>query len=166
MSQSNPHALVLGDHINTDLLHPTRFFGATREQVMPGFLAGFPPEMAERFQPGDIIVSGRNFGCGSSRESYVRAFRFAGVACVIAHTFSRIFFRNIINAGIPIAMHPTLYQELDPWEAVAFNREAWTLTRANGAVVALEPPAPHLQQILDAGGLLRYLGLDHLETRI
>jgi 3-isopropylmalate dehydratase small subunit len=159
------HACVLGDHVNTDLLHPTRFFGATREQVLPGFLAGFPPEVAARFQPGDILVGGRNFGCGSSREAYVRAFSYAGVACVIAHSFSRIFFRNLVNAGIPIAMHPTLYQELAPWADVAFDRAAWTLS-GGGTVYRLEPPATHLQRILDAGGLLRYLGLDQGEETV
>jgi 3-isopropylmalate dehydratase small subunit len=153
------HALILGDDINTDLLHPPRYFGTTREAVLPGFLAGLPPEMATSFQPGDLLVAGRNFGCGSSRESYVRAFRYAGVAAVIAHSCSRIFYRNLINAGIPVALHPTLYQTLTPGESVHFDQAAWTLTRGNGDDVALTPPESHLRAILQAGGLLAYLGL-------
>ncbi|OPZ86837.1 MAG: 2,3-dimethylmalate dehydratase small subunit [bacterium ADurb.Bin429] len=154
-------ALVLGDHVNTDLLHPPRFFGTTREAVLPGFLGGFPPDAAARFQPGDLIIGGVNFGCGSSREAYVRAFRYAGVGGVIAHSFSRIFYRNLINAGIPLATHPTLYQMLAPWEMVQWETESWTLTRcATGEVVALTPPEAHLRRILAAGGLLRYLGLE------
>jgi len=154
-------AVILGDDVNTDQLHPPRFFGATREAVLPGFLAGFPPEYAELFRPGDILIGGRNFGCGSSREAYVRAFRFAGVACVVAHSFSRIFYRNLINAGIPIAHHPTLYRQLDPWEMVALDRENWCLHRQlSGEIFALQPPEAHVQEILTAGGLLRYLGLE------
>jgi 3-isopropylmalate dehydratase small subunit len=154
-------ALVLGEHVNTDMLHPPRFFGTTREAVLPGFLGGYPPEVAARFQPGDIIVGGINFGCGSSREAYVRAFRFAGVGCVIAHSFSRIFYRNLINAGIPLATHPALYRMLRPWEMVQWEAAEWTLTRcATSERIALEPPDAHLQQILAAGGLLRFLELE------
>lgn len=154
------HALVLDDDINTDLLHPPRFFGTTREAVLPGFLGGFPPEVAQHFQPGDILVGGRNFGCGSSREAYVRAFRFAGVAGVIAHSFSRIFYRNLINAGIPLALHPTLYRQLDAWEEIVFDPQAWTLDRVTtGERITLTPPDDHLRRILAAGGLLPFLGL-------
>lgn len=164
MSDTPPrivHATVLGDHVNTDLLHPPRYFGTTREAVLPGFLAGFPTEYAEQFQPGDILVGGRNFGCGSSREAYVRAFKFAGVSCVIASSFSRIFYRNLINNGIPVAHHPTLYHQLAPWETVQFDPAGWTITRtATGEVISLTGPGEHLQQILAAGGLLRHLGLE------
>jgi 3-isopropylmalate dehydratase small subunit len=152
--------LTLGDDINTDLLHPPRFFGTTREAVLPGFLAGFPPETAAQFRPGDLLVGGRNFGCGSSREAYVRAFRFAGVGGIIAHSFARIFYRNCINAGIPLAHHPTLYRDLAPWEEVVFDPGGWHIVRqATGDVIPLEPPPAHLQRILDAGGLMGYLGL-------
>lgn len=153
-------ALVLGDNVNTDLLHPPRYFGVTRDVVLPGFLGGFPATVAEQFQAGDVVVGGRNFGCGSSREAYVRAFMYAGVSGVIAHSFSRIFYRNLINAGIPLAHHPTLYQQLTSWERVIFDSSIWTLTRcATGDVYPLEPPDEHLRRILAAGGLLRFLGL-------
>jgi len=155
------HAAVLGDDINTDLLHPPHFFGVAREAVLPGFLAGLPPEYAQRFQPGDLLIGGRNFGCGSSRESYIRAFHFAGLSCVIAASFARIFYRNCINAGIPLATHPTLYLELSPWEEIVFDRARWSLSRpATGEAIALTPPEAHLQRILAAGGLLRYIGLE------
>jgi 3-isopropylmalate dehydratase small subunit len=155
------HAITLGDDINTDLLHPPQYFGITREIVLPGFLAGLPPEFARQFQPGDMLVGGRNFGCGSSREAYVHAFRYAQVSCVIAAGFSRIFYRNLINAGIPLATHPTLYLDLQPGEEVIFNRDEWTLDRPEtGETIRLAPPEEHLQKILAAGGLLRYLGLE------
>jgi len=155
------HAVVLGDDVNTDLLHPPQYFGITPEAVLPGFLAGLPPEYARRFQPGDILVGGRNFGCGSSREAYVRAFRYARVSAVIAVSFARIFYRNLINAGIPLATHPTLYLDLQSGEEVIFNRDEWTLYRPQfGATVSLTPPEEHLRRILMSGGLLRYLGLE------
>ena len=155
------HAIVLGDDINTDLLHPPQYFGIKKETVLPGFLAGLPPEYARSFQPGDILVGGHNFGCGSSREAYVHAFRYAQVSGVIAVSFSRIFYRNMINAGIPLATHPTLYRDLQPGEAVVFNTDEWTLYRPeSGAKVRLVPPEAHLRKILAAGGLLRYLGLE------
>ena len=154
------HAITLGDNVNTDLLHPPRFFGLSREAVLPGFLAGLPAEYAARFQPGDILVGGKNFGCGSSREAYVRAFRYAGVGGVIAASFSRIFYRNLINAGIPLAQHPTLAAELAPWETIAFDARTWMLYRlSTHERIPLIPPEPHLQYILTAGGLLNYLGL-------
>ena len=145
--------LVLGDDVNTDLLHPPRFFGTTQEAVLPGFLAGYPPEVAAAFRPGDLLVGGRNFGCGSSREAYVRAFRYAGVGGIIAHSFARIFYRNCINAGIPLAHHPMLYRELTSWEEVAFDSAAWHVTRVStGDTIPLTPPPAHLQRILAAGG--------------
>lgn len=154
-------AVVLGDDINTDLLHPPKFFGVTREAVLPGFLAGFPPEYAAGFRAGDLLVGRYNFGCGSSRESYVRAFRVAGVSCVIAASFSRIFYRNLINAGIPAATHPTLYRDLALWDEVIWHPETWTLQRpATEEMIVVAPPELHLRNILAAGGLLRYLGLE------
>jgi 3-isopropylmalate dehydratase small subunit len=160
MSERRCRVTVLGDDVNTDLLHPPRCFAATLEAARDGFLAGFPAEMAAGFRPGDILVAGRNFGCGSSRESYIRAFRAAGVSAVIAHSFSRIFYRNLINAGTPVAHHPTLHLTLTCGDEVAFNRDDWTLTRLlTGDLFRLTPPEPHLLKILSAGGLLAHLGL-------
>ena len=94
--------IVLGHNVNTDLLHPPRYFSLRRDRVREGFLRGLDPDVAESFRPGDIIVAGSNFGCGSSRETTVQSMLYNGVTAVISVSFARIFYRNAINNGLPV----------------------------------------------------------------
>ena len=93
-----------GDDIDTDVIIPGKYLRTKNMEVFAAHaMEGIDPEFAKRVEHGDIIVAGRNFGCGSSREQAPLALKYAGVACVIAKSFARIFFRNAINVGLPPA---------------------------------------------------------------
>jgi 3-isopropylmalate/(R)-2-methylmalate dehydratase small subunit len=97
-------AWVFGDHVSTDQILPGAYLDRSIEEVGAYAMAGLDPAFRSRVQPGDIIVAGTNFGCGSSREAAVVALKQAGVAAVVARSFGRIFFRNAINNGFPAAI--------------------------------------------------------------
>jgi len=92
-----------GDDIDTDVIIPGKYLRTKDMQVFAAHtMEGIDPEFARKVKPGDIIVAGTNFGCGSSREQAPLSLKYAGVACVIAKSFARIFFRNAINVGLPL----------------------------------------------------------------
>ena len=96
-------AAVLGDNIDTDMIYPGRYLNITdREKTAEHLFELVWPEIRARIKPGDFIVAGKNFGCGSSREQATAAVKFAGAGAVIAASFARIFFRNSINLGLPL----------------------------------------------------------------
>lgn len=95
-------ALVLGNEVSTDYLHPAAYFSLEHDRVKDGFLRGLDDEVRESFEDGGIIVAGTNFGCGSSREVYAKAMAYNGVAAVIAKSTARICYRNLVNNGILI----------------------------------------------------------------
>src|SRR5205814_1433071 len=103
-----PRAWKLGDDVNTDLIIPGRH-NLTTDPAELGrhALCEARPDFAPGVRPGDVIVAGTNFGCGSSREHAPLALRGAGIACVVAASFARIFFRNAVNLGLPILVCPT-----------------------------------------------------------
>ena len=92
-----------GDNINTDEIIPARYLNTTDQKVLGSHcLEGIDPEFIKKMQPGDVIVAGKNFGCGSSREHAPVAIKACGIALVIAESFARIFYRNAVNIGLPI----------------------------------------------------------------
>jgi 3-isopropylmalate/(R)-2-methylmalate dehydratase small subunit len=93
-------AISLGDSVNSDVLHPTVYFSLDPERVKAGLFQGLEPELARRVTPDTLLVAGRNFGCGSSREVVVQAMRLHGLRVVVASSFARIFYRNCINLGL------------------------------------------------------------------
>ncbi|ADI74172.1 3-isopropylmalate dehydratase, small subunit [Methanohalobium evestigatum Z-7303] len=96
-------AWVYGDNIDTDVMIPGKYLRTTDMQVFADHaMEGIDPEFSSKVQKGDVIVAGNNFGCGSSREQAPLALKHAGVACVVAKSFARIFFRNAINVGLPV----------------------------------------------------------------
>ncbi len=96
-------AWVYGDNIDTDVIIPGKYLRTTDMQVFAEHaMEGIDPEFSSKVQNGDVIVAGDNFGCGSSREQAPLALKHAGVACVVAKSFARIFFRNAINVGLPV----------------------------------------------------------------
>jgi methanogen homoaconitase small subunit len=92
-----------GDDIDTDVIIPGKYLRTKDMQVFAAHaMEGFDPEFTKKVKPGDIIVAGSNFGCGSSREQAPLALKHAGIACIVAKSFARIFFRNAINVGLPL----------------------------------------------------------------
>ena len=101
--------LVVGDDVDTDAIIPAKYLvTADPAELGRHCLEGLDPGFPERIRPGDILVAGSNFGCGSSREHAVLALKGAGVACVVAKSFARIFFRNAVNLGFPVIECPEL----------------------------------------------------------
>ena len=108
-----------GDHVNTDLIIPARYINSSD----PAFLAAHcmedaDPGFAGKVRPGDIIVAGENFGCGSSREHAPIAIRAAGICCVVARSFARIFYRNAFNMGLPIFESKALFDRVADGEEI------------------------------------------------
>ncbi|MEO3786724.1 3-isopropylmalate dehydratase [Actinocorallia sp. B10E7] len=147
---------VLGDNIDTDTLFPGRFMtlsGATAEGALRGLAARYP-ELAARFQKGDAIVAGDNFGCGSSREYAATAIRDLGVPVVIARSFARIFYRNAFNVGLPILEY-TGEAPLPQDGPLEVDLATGAITHAaSGEVFAGTPVDPYLLELLSEGGLL------------
>jgi len=97
------NAWVLGDHIDTDVIIPAKYLVTFEpERLAPHCFEGLDPELARQIQDGDIVVAGKNFGCGSSREHAPIAMRGLGASCVVARSFGHIFYRNAFNRGLPL----------------------------------------------------------------
>lgn len=147
-----------GDNIDTDVIIPARYCTVyTEAELAPHCLEDLDKDFVKRVKQGDIIVAGDNFGCGSSRENAPIAIKGAGVSCVIAKSFSRIFFRNSINIGLPIivseaAVEDSTYGdefEVDLTEGVVRNVSM-------NKEYAIPPFSPMVQDIISAGGLVPF----------
>lgn len=150
---------VFGDNLNTDVLHPPSYFSLEPEVVKSGLFKGIDPELQARVVPGDLIVGGHNFGCGSSRETSIRSLKLNGIAAVIACDFARIFFRNATNNGIPCVClaQPSDLSLFRHGGSALLQLEADCVVLEDGARVALQPVGAFVRRIWSAGGLLGLL---------
>jgi 3-isopropylmalate/(R)-2-methylmalate dehydratase small subunit len=159
-------AARLPANIDTDIIYPGRYLNVTdREKTAEHLFELSYPEIRARIQPGDLIVGGRNFGCGSSREQAAAAVKFSGVAAVIAESFARIFFRNAINLGLPLVVSAEASgraQEGDVLEVDLAGGAIRNLTR--GETYAAAPLDPRAIELIGAGGLVPYLKRKHAEV--
>ncbi len=148
-----------GNDVDTDLIIPARYLNTTDPRELASHcMEDADPGFAGKVRPGDIIVAGRNFGCGSSREHAPVAIKNAGISCVIAGSFARIFYRNAVNIGLPI---------LDAGEAISAieNGDEVEIDLASGKIRNLTHPRVYkaaafpafMQQIIEAGGLINYV---------
>ncbi len=147
-----------GDDVNTDEIIPARYLNVTdQDELAAHCMEGVDPEFAARAQPGDIIVGGKNFGCGSSREHAPLAIKALGIRCVVAGSFARIFFRNAINIGLPIVECPGAARDAQEGDEVEVDLAAGrVVNHTQGRTYEFEPFPPELQAIIDAGGLIPY----------
>ncbi len=149
------NAHVYGDDVDTDRIIPGKYTKTLDlSQLAAHVLEDLDPEFRMRVRPGDVIVAGENFGCGSSREQAPLAIQAAGVSAVVARSFARIFYRNAINVGLPILEVPD--HAIAPGDAVRLDLAGGTVEAA-GATYAAAPLPPIMLAILDAGGLVPYL---------
>jgi 3-isopropylmalate/(R)-2-methylmalate dehydratase small subunit len=147
-----------GDHINTDLIIPARYINS----IDPAFLAAhcmedIDPDFVKKIKPGDIIVAGENFGCGSSREHAPIAIKAAGIACVIAKSFARIFYRSAFNMGLPIFESRDLYERVTEGNRIEVDGDAGRI-RVVGVDLepfTVQPIPPFMQALVEAGGLMK-----------
>lgn len=153
-------AWVFGDDINTDLIAPARYLKRPIAEFATHTMEAADPAFAATVKPGDILVGGENFGCGSSREQAPAALRYLGVAAVIAKSFARTFYRNAMNVGLPALVCPRAL-EIEAGTYWRVNLEAGMVESAGGSErYSCNAIPAHLMQMLRDGGLI-----PHLERR-
>lgn len=154
-------AWVFGDDLNTDLLAPGRYMKFGVEDIAKHCLESIAPSFAATVRPGDIVVAGRNFGAGSSREQAVEVLRHLGVACVVAVSYSGLYYRNGFNLGLPLLVCADALGIADG-TLLALDLDATQLhDSATGRTLQCEPVPSHLMAMVRDGGLI-----PHLEKRI
>ena len=144
----------LGDDIDTDIILPTEYLVfPTIAEMKPYAFSPLRPELAGRIEPGDIIVGGENFGCGSSREQAPEVVKALGIRAVIAKSFARIFFRNAINNGLLLIECRDLPDEVSEGDTLTVT--VGEKIRANGKDYKIAALPENLMEILNAGGLVK-----------
>lgn len=150
---------VLPENVDTDVIYPGRYLNVTNKLETPAHLFELVyPDLRSRILDGDLIVAGRNFGCGSSREQATTALKYAGIRAIIAPSFARIFYRNSLNQGlIPVVSQGVLaiVKEGDILEIDLEKGELFNVS--NGKMVSASPLAPKAVELLKAGGLIPML---------
>ncbi len=144
-----------GDDVNTDVIFPGKYtYTITDPQEMAQHaLEDLDPKFTKEVKPGDIIVAGSNFGCGSSREQAATCLKYAGVGAVLAKSFSRIFFRNAINTGLPLVQSAEAVDAIEQGEVIEIDFEKGTIQAKKGSFAF--PPLPEeVLEILRDGGLI------------
>jgi len=151
-------ALVVGDNVDTDAIIPGRYLTTTDpKELGKHALEGLDPSIPEKLRERSIIVAGRNFGCGSSREHAVLALLGAGVKVVIAESFARIFFRNAINRGLLALEAPDIRQKVRDGDSIAVDLDRGVVRLPTGEEVPFKPLAREVLEIIEAGGLIEKL---------
>ncbi len=149
-----------GDNIDTDAIIPARYLTTSDPEALAAHcMEDADPEFVKKMSAGDIIAAGENFGCGSSREHAPIAIKAAGISCVIAKSFARIFYRNAFNIGLPI------FESKDLWDKVSDGREI-EVDGDNGIIrivdsriepLHIHPIPPFMQELIKDGGLMKHL---------
>ena len=147
------NALCYGDNVDTDVIIPARYLNTSDPKELAAHcMEDIDPDFLKKAKPGDIIAAGRNFGCGSSREHAPLAIQMAGISCVIAKSFARIFYRNAINIGLPIIVCDGDFQEGNELEVDL--AQGLILNKTTGEKHSFPPFPAFLQKIIEAGGLM------------
>lgn len=167
VSVGGGRAFVYGDDVDTDRLFPGRYlFVADAAGMRKHALEDLDPTFRERVRPGDVLVGGRNFGTGSSREQAVACLLHSGVKVVVARTFARIYYRNAINNGVAPLVCPEAVDGIRDGDQVSADLAAGTITNhTRGQAYHFEPLPGFLRAILDDGGLVPHLRKRLVEAR-
>ncbi len=147
-----------GDNVDTDVIIPARYLNlSTPEELAQHCMEDIAPQFVSAVRSGDFIVAGENFGCGSSREHAPLAIKGAGIACVVAKSFARIFYRNAINTGLPILECPEAVQETEQGDKLTLDLAAGKITNVRTGRTYRTSPLPlFIMEIVAAGGLVPY----------
>mgnify|MGYP005772968767 CR=1 FL=1 len=154
--QANGFVHKYPDNVDTDVIIPARYLNTPdAKELAAHCMEDIDPDFVKKVQPGDIMVGGANFGCGSSREHAPLAIKTAGVSCVIAATFARIFYRNSINIGLPILECPAASEAIQAGDKVHVDFDTGVITdETTGQTFQAQPFPPFIQEIIKAGGLM------------
>jgi 3-isopropylmalate dehydratase small subunit len=147
-----------GDHVDTDVITPGVYVDAPMEEMKKHVLEALNPRFPKEVKPGDILVAGKNFGCGSSRETAPDAIQALGVAAIIADSFARIFFRNAVAIGLPVLPCPGAHDQFQEGEEAELDLfQAKVTNLSSGAALAGQPLHPDILEIISQGGTLNLL---------
>ncbi len=150
--------IKLGDSIDTDVIYPGRYLPIIdAEEMAEHALEGLDEAFPRKIQQGDIIVAGKNFGCGSSREQAATCLKAAGIAAIIARSFSRIFFRNAINQGLPIIVSDEAVDNVQQGDEVEIDFANGSIHIQSGQSIVFKEFPPFIFSILSSGGLIPYV---------
>lgn len=152
-----------GDHVDTDVIIPARYlniadFKELSEHAMEDIDTSFAPNV----QPGDYMVAGKNFGCGSSREHAPVVIKEKGIKCLIADSFARIFYRNAINIGLPVLEIGSEVEKIEAGDQLELDMNKGEIKILNKGITIHTKPLPEfIQKIADCGGLINYIKGEH-----
>ena len=149
--------IKFGDSINTDVIIPARYLVSIDPKELGEH--AFEPlgsTVQERLRSSEIVIAGKNFGCGSAREQAASCLIGAGIKTVIAKSYARVFYRNAINTGLPVIECPEAVQEITDGDDIVIDFQKGTI-KVNSKVFSFEPYPENLQRILESGGLIAYL---------
>ena len=159
MEKARGYVHTFGEDVNTDVILPGKYLNVTDpDELASHCMESLDPEFPSKVTKGDVIVAGKNFGCGSSREHAPLAILYAGVSCVIADSFARIFYRNALNIGLPVLESPEAVAAIQAGDEVEVDFDSGRITDVTtGAEFASTPIPPFMQQILADGGLIAHV---------
>ncbi|CCU79364.1 3-isopropylmalate dehydratase small subunit [Halanaerobium saccharolyticum subsp. saccharolyticum DSM 6643] len=148
-----------GDNVDTDVIIPARYLNSsTPENLAAHCMEDLDENFADEVSKGDIIVGGKNFGSGSSREHAPLAIKYAGVSCVVAESFARIFYRNSINIGLPILEAPAAVQAVEAGDKLEVDIDQGKIKNLRtGETYQAAPFPPFMQEIIKDGGLIEHI---------
>lgn len=151
--------LKYGDNIDTDVIIPARYLNTSdHNELAKHCMEDIDKTFANRVQKGDIMVGGKNFGCGSSREHATIAIKASGISCIIAETFARIFYRNAINIGLPILEYPEAASNIDDSDEISIDFSHGKIINITKEEEYMAKPFPKfMQEIMAQDGLIGYI---------
>ncbi|HRY38817.1 MAG TPA: 3-isopropylmalate dehydratase small subunit [Smithellaceae bacterium] len=152
-------AWKFGDNIDTDAIIPARYLNTSDpKELAKHCMEDADPAFVTKMQPGDIIVGGENFGCGSSREHAPIAIKAAGISCVVAKSFARIFYRNAFNMGLPIFESRKLFDAIEEGSEITLDSVHGLITvGGTDQKFQISPIPPFMEQLIADGGLMKHI---------
>ena len=157
--EAKGYAIKYGDNVDTDVIIPARYLNSSDPaELALHCMEDIDKDFVNKVKKGDIMVGGKNFGCGSSREHAPIAIKASGISCVIAETFARIFYRNSINIGLPIMECPEASREIKEGDEVEVDFDSGIITdKTTGKTYNGQAFPPFMQKIINAEGLINYI---------
>jgi len=151
-------AWIFGDNVDTDVIIPARYLNTTDPMELASHcMEDIEPGFKEKVKPGDIIIAGTNFGCGSSREHAPIAIKSVGISCVVAGSFARIFYRNAINIGLPIMECEEIVGKINPGDEMEIDTDSGLIKNITQNTICKARLFPEfINEIIRAGGLMNY----------
>ena len=158
MKAAKGHVFKYGDNVDTDVIIPARYLNSSDpKELALHCMEDIDKDFVKNVKAGDIMVANKNFGCGSSREHAPISIKAAGVSCVIAETFARIFYRNAINIGLPIIECPEAAKAIEAGDEVEIDFDSGKIyDRTKGTEFKGQPFPEFMQKLIAAGGLVKY----------